>query len=76
MRTRCHGYNVTYTQGDDSLKWAIRDAKRLISTGRAKTVLVGIHDESTPLFNQFRKKMNEKALPDVYSHSILFAAKK
>lgn len=76
MRTKCHGYNVTYTQGGDSLYWAIRDAKRLISTGKARTVLVGVHDESTPLFNTFRKKMNEEELPEVYSHSILFAAKK
>lgn len=41
----CHGYNITYSQGDDSLQWAIRDAQRLIREGKAETVLVGLHDE-------------------------------
>ena len=33
IRTHCHGYNVTYTQGDDSLEWALRDARRLPRQG-------------------------------------------
>jgi 3-oxoacyl-(acyl-carrier-protein) synthase len=41
----CHGYNITYSQGDESLQWAIRDAQRLIRDGKAETVLVGLHDE-------------------------------
>lgn len=41
----CHGYNITYSQGDESLQWAIRDAQRLIREGKAETVLVGLHDE-------------------------------
>lgn len=49
IRTRCHGYNVTYSQGDDSLKWALRDAETLLRMGKAKVVLVGCHDEITDL---------------------------
>ena len=44
---------MTYSQGKDSLDWALRDARRLIETGKAKTVLVGYHDEATPLFQEF-----------------------
>lgn len=47
----CHGYNITYSQGDKSLQWAIRDAQRLIQEGKAETVLVGLHDEM-PLYSR------------------------
>ena len=51
IRTQCHGYNVTYTQEERSLEWALRDARMLLETGKAKTVLVGLHEERTPLWN-------------------------
>ena len=37
----CHGYNITYSQGEDSLLWAVRDAERLIHEGKARTVRDG-----------------------------------
>jgi 3-oxoacyl-(acyl-carrier-protein) synthase len=45
IRTGCHGYNITYSQGDDSSIWAIRDAKMLLRKGEAGNVLVCIFDE-------------------------------
>lgn len=45
IRTKCHGYNITYSQGCDSLCWAERDARRLIERGEAGTVLVCDFDE-------------------------------
>lgn len=36
IKTHCHGYNITYTQGEDSLDRAIRDAKMLLASGKAK----------------------------------------
>ena len=45
IRTGCHGYNITYSQGDDSAAWAVRDAKMLLRKGEAKTVLVCTFDE-------------------------------
>jgi 3-oxoacyl-(acyl-carrier-protein) synthase len=45
IQTGCHGYNITYSQGDDSSAWAIRDAKMLLRKGEAKTVLVCAFDE-------------------------------
>ena len=47
----CHGYNITYSQGKESLQWAIQDAQRLIQEGKAKNVLVGFHDEM-PLYSK------------------------
>ncbi len=73
IKTHCHGYNITYTQGEDSLDWAIRDAKMLLASGKAKTVLVGCHDESTPLLNQLRTLSGEKALPSIHSIAMVLS---
>lgn len=75
IRTKCHGYNITYSQGDKSLEWAMRDAERLIRTGKAETVLVGIHDESTPLFQSFCARQGVPVPPAIYSRSIVVAKK-
>lgn len=72
IRLGCHGYNITYTQGKDSMEWAKRDAMRLIKSGKASSVLVGLHDESTPLLNDFRLRAKKQELPMIYSKSILF----
>lgn len=74
IRTNSHGYNITYTQGKDSMKWALRDAERLIRMGKAKTVLVGCHDESSPLFQSFYDYLNI-SIPQIYSRSVLLKAK-
>lgn len=52
IKTGCHGYNVTYTHGSQSMRWALRDAELLLKSGKCKTVLVGCHEETTPLFRQ------------------------
>ena len=75
IRLGCHGYNITYTQGKDSLEWAKRDAVRLIKTGKADSVLVGLHDESTPLLNDLRLRAKKQVLPMIYSKSILYMKK-
>lgn len=49
IRTHCHGYNITYTQGSDSLRWALLDARMLLRSGMCRSVLVGYCDELTPL---------------------------
>lgn len=48
IRTGCHGYNITYSQGEESAFWAIRDAKMLLRKGEARTVLVCAFDEDLP----------------------------
>jgi len=74
IRTKCHGYNITYTQGSDSFEWAVRDARRLIETGKAKTVLVGYHDEATPSFQEFVRRMGKPMPPMLFSRSIVLSA--
>lgn len=73
IKTHCHGYNVTYTQKADSLKWALHDAELLLRSGKVKTVLVGCHDESTLRFNSFWEKENEKPLPSVHSIAMVLS---
>ena len=75
IRTHCHGYNVTYTQGDDSLEWALRDARRQLQTGRCKTVLVGCHDETTPLYRSLMERLGVTDLPSIHSIAIVLTNK-
>ena len=71
IRTHCHGYNVTYTQCDHSLEWALRDARRLLMSGRCETVLVGCHDETTPLYRSLLERLGITGLPSIHSIAIV-----
>lgn len=71
IRTACHGYNVTYSQGDQSLDWALSDARRLIEDGKAATVLVMAFDEATEVYNQLRSRQGVSALPAISARSIV-----
>ena len=73
IRLGCHGYNVTYTQSDDSLEWALRDARLLLQSGRYKTVLVGCHDETTPLYRSLMERLGIHDLPDIHSIAIVLS---
>ena len=75
IRLGCHGYNVTYSQGKNSWEWALRDAERLIRTGKAKNVLVGCHDESTPLVCEFLKRAHKTIPHMIYSKSVVLRRK-
>ncbi len=74
IRIGCHGYNVTYSQGAESMQWAMRDAERLIRTGKAKSVLVGSFDESTPLLEDFAKRSGKAAPEDIYARCLMLVA--
>lgn len=76
IHLKCHGCNVTFTQGSKSLDWALYKAHLLLRSGRCKTVLVGCHDESTPLYNSFLCQMGHKELPDVRSTAIVLTLKR
>lgn len=71
IRTGCYGYNITYSHGDASLQWAMRDAERLLETGKVKSVLVGSFDESTPTFSQFAERSGKIVPPDVYAEAVV-----
>ena len=76
IHLKCHGYNITFTQGGNSLDWALYQARLLLRSGRCKTVWVGCHDESTPLFNSFLRQMGPKALPYVNSIAMVLTLKR
>lgn len=75
LRTRCHGYNITYTQGNKSLSCSLRDAAMQIALGNIDNALVGCHDESTPLFSDmFKRLTGEYIVPGEYSTSIVLTS--
>ena len=69
--TKCHGYNVTYTHGKGSLEWALRDARMLLKSGKAKSVLVGLHDETTPLYRSLMQRVGIDNLLPIHSIAII-----
>ena len=71
IRLGCHGYNITYTQDEASLKWALRDAELLLRSGKYKTVLVGCHDETTPMYRDLLHRMGEQEQSVIKSTSIV-----
>lgn len=73
IKTHCHGYNTTYTQERRSLEWVMRDAKMLLLTGKAKTVLVGCHDESTDSFNSLLQKAGLEPQPKIHSIAMVLS---
>ena len=75
IRCKCHGYNITYSQGDDSLAWAMRDAERQIAMGKASTVLVVEFDESTPMLSDAIRRSNMTVPKDLYARSIVLKRK-
>ena len=71
IRTKCHGYNITYSHGDESFDWAMRDAERLLKTGKANSVLVGSFDESTQSFSMIAERSGEAIPQDIYAKAIV-----
>lgn len=71
IRTGCHGYNITYSQGDESEAWAMRDAERLLKTGKACNVLVVSFDESTEIFDSFSKRSGNAVPRPLFARSTL-----
>lgn len=71
IRTKCHGYNTTYSHGDESFEWAMRDAVRLIRTGKVNSVLVGSFDESTPSFSMIAERSGEEKPQDIFAKAIV-----
>ncbi len=69
--TKCHGYNTTYSHGDQSFEWAMRDAERLIKTGKVNTVLVGSFDESTPSFSMIAERAGETLPQEIFAKAIV-----
>ena len=67
----CHGYNITYSQGAESLQWALRDAQRLIREGKASSVLVGLHNHVPSTFKAVLDQQGITEPYEIYSKSII-----
>ncbi len=76
IHTKCHGYNVTYTHGAQSLEWALRDAKLLLQSGKAKNILVGLHEETTPLYRSVLERKGVKGLMPIHSIAMILTCGK
>ena len=66
IRLKCHGYNMTYTQGNESFNLALKDASRLLNSGKVNNVLIIQADEMTEHFADITY-----ATPGFYVKSIL-----
>lgn len=76
IHTKCHGYNMTYTHGAQSLEWALRDARMLLRSGKVRSVLVGLHDETTVMWRSFMEHMERKDLLPIHSIAIVLTCGK
>lgn len=72
---KCHGYNITYTQGADSLDRAMRKAEILIKSGKANSVLVGLHEETTERYRRLLEKCGIENRRSLYSLSVVLKRK-
>ena len=72
IHLNCHGYNVTYSHGTRSFDWAMRDATMLLQSGQCRTVLVGLHEEVTPLMHSLMSRLGLPVAPaDLYSRVVV-----
>ena len=75
IHLKCHGANITISHGSRSLEWAVYQAKLLLRSGRCRTVLVGCHDESTPLLNAICERSGQPTMPMVSSVAMVLSLK-
>lgn len=73
IRTKCHGYNSTYTQGDRSFDWAYLDALLQLRSGRCKSVLIGYHNEITDNFRKALERVGKENLKPLYSLAMVLS---
>ncbi len=67
MKLRAHGYNITFT-GGEAFADAWAEARRLLRLGRARTVLINLNTETTPLM-----RAHLPGAPALFSRSIVLA---
>lgn len=63
INLKCHAYNNTYSQGFASFASALIDGMMKLNASEASTILVGAHDEATPMIAEILRSGKEDALP-------------
>ncbi len=76
IKLRCHGYNVTYSHGKDSLLWAMNDANMLIESGQCKSVLVECHDEMSETFGSILRRSGDEDWDSLHSIAMVLVIDK
>lgn len=56
IQTKSHGYNATYSHGSGSFDGALLDAELQLRLGEIDNALVGVFDETTPIFSAMLAK--------------------
>lgn len=74
IHTRCHGYNITYSEPRHDIARALRDARLLIERGEARTVLVEQHDERADLPGWLLRQSGVGNAPEVKATAIVLRA--
>ena len=72
---KSNGYNITYTQGAQSLDCAMRKAALLINSGKATSVLVGLHEETTPKYRELMEKNGVTDFQAIHSVAMVVVKK-
>lgn len=77
LRTRCHGYNITYTERDEdrALELCMRDAVRLMRLGRIRNALIGYHNEVTPALRDMLMRLRGEDVPVGVTSVAMFVTK-
>ena len=63
IKTHCHGYNITITQSEHSIRTALLDALLQFQLTPVDTILVGSHDESTEIFASLMYRLTGIRIP-------------
>ena len=63
IKTQCHGYNITITQSEHSIRTALLDALLQFQLTPVETILVGSHDESTEIFASLMHRLTGIKIP-------------
>ncbi len=74
IRLGCHGYNLTFSNGDNTREDTIEEAKRLITEGKANHVLVGIHDYMPEHFCRLYERAGKSVDGQLYSEAIIISS--
>lgn len=75
IRLGCHGYNLTISNGESTRDDVMAEARRLISEGKAKCVLAGVHDLLPDQFCRLYEKVGSLPEHKLYSEAMVMVCK-
>ena len=73
IHTKCHGYNITYSNGKKTFDCMLKDAKRKLLKGECKNVLLCLAEETTTLYRNFEKRIGKTESPSIHCLALLLS---